>query len=107
MLSVTITVAALLAVSYLGYLTYEYKNAHLDSQAKYEASKKFADSAAKRILDLESNRAEMSKEIVKLVNELETFKKVQLEKEAEREAKRKAAKKKKPKSSPVVNKAKN
>lgn len=74
MIIVTITAAALLTSAYLGYLTYKYRTEALDNQVKFNASKEFSDAAAKRILELETNKSELATQIVKLSNAVNDYK---------------------------------
>ncbi len=74
MLIVTITAAALLSTAYLGYLTFKYRTEALDNQVKFDASKEFADAAAKRILELETSKSELAVQVVKLSNTVNDYK---------------------------------
>ena len=69
MIIVTITVGAILTLSVLGYFVNHYREEARNSQAKYLATKQFADNAAARILRLESDNKAMASHINTLVSE--------------------------------------
>ena len=67
MIIVTITVGAILTLSVLGYFVNHYREEARNSQAKYLATKQFADNAAARIIRLESDNKAMASHINNLV----------------------------------------
>ena len=64
MLTITITVGALLGFSVLGYFTYDFRKKALDWQVKFESTKQFADDAAKRILKLEKDNLQLAEQVL-------------------------------------------
>jgi hypothetical protein len=71
MVTITITVAALVATSVLGYLTYHYKNEAENSKVKYNSIKEFADRAGSQILKYEATSKELTNTIILLRSKLE------------------------------------
>lgn len=57
MITVTLSIAAFVAISTMGYFTYVYREKARSNEAKYKAIKEFADTAASRIIKLETNNA--------------------------------------------------
>lgn len=70
MVTVTITVAAFVALSVATYLTLEARKQAADYKAKFESTKEFADEAAKTILKLEQSRKDLSNTIVLMKSEI-------------------------------------
>ena len=71
MVTFTITVAALVATSILGYLMYKYKNEAESSKIKFNATKEFADVAASKIIKLEATLKEATNTIILLRSKIE------------------------------------
>jgi hypothetical protein len=100
MIIVTISVAALISLSVVGYIAYSNKNKAQSMQAKFESIKQFADDSAKRILALENDKVELSSSVVSLQNE--RLKLEQSNKDL-REYVKKAIDKAEPKQAPASN----
>lgn len=70
MLLVTIITASLIGFCVLGYYVNHYRNKMIDCKLKYNATKSFAQSSAKRILELEALKSELSLKIALQENEI-------------------------------------
>jgi len=70
MLTVTISIGALLAVGVLAYFNYENKKQAADYKAKFESTRDFAEESAKTILKLEQRGKDLSSSIVMLKAEV-------------------------------------
>lgn len=68
MITVTITIGAILGFSALGYFTYDWRKKALDFKVKFESTKEFADASARHILKLENKNAELASKVVELKN---------------------------------------
>ncbi len=72
MLIITISVLSFIGFSVLGYLIYSYRNKAIDCSIKYNATKEFAEIAAKRIIELENVKAQMAQTIFTLTKDTPT-----------------------------------
>jgi hypothetical protein len=70
MLTVTISIAAILAVGTLAYFNNDYRKAAADYKAKFESTRDFAEESAKSILKSEQRAKELSNTIVMLKAEV-------------------------------------
>ncbi len=73
MLIITISVLSFIGFSVLGYLVYSYRNKAIDCSIKYNATKDFAEIAAKQILALETIKAQMSQTIIAMNKDANTI----------------------------------
>lgn len=64
MVTISITVGALLGLSILGYFTYDFRKKALDWQVKFESTRQFADEAAVRILKLEKDNLQLAEQVI-------------------------------------------
>jgi len=71
MVTITITVAALVATSILGYLMYQYKNQAESYKVKFNTIKEFADKAGSQILKLEGTNKELTNQVVMMRGKIE------------------------------------
>lgn len=71
MVTITITVAALVATSILGYLMYQYKNQAESYKVKFNTIKEFADKAGSQILKLEHTNKDLTNQIVLMRGKIE------------------------------------
>jgi hypothetical protein len=63
MLTASISILALIGLSILGYVAYNYRKLAIDNHLKFITTREFAESASKEILDLKSNISSMAQAI--------------------------------------------
>ena len=66
MLVITISVLSFVGFCVLGYYVNDFRKKAIDCKIKYNSTKDFAEIAAKRILELEAIKSEMSAKIIEM-----------------------------------------